>query len=139
MGMFDELAGNVLGNALGNALGSQGGGNSLVTTILQLVNSQPGGIAGLLEKFQQGGLGDVAASWVGTGQNMPISASQLQNVLGADMLGQLAGQLGIAPEAASAQMAGVLPGLVDKLTPGGQLPQGDLMSQGMDLLKGFLD
>lgn len=135
MGMLDELAGNVLGGAGGN----QGGGNSMLSTVLELVNNQPGGIAGLLQRFQQGGLGDVAASWVGTGQNLPISADQLQGVLGGDMLGQLVGKLGVSPEAASSQLADVLPGLVDKLTPGGQLPQGDIMAQGMDLLKGFLD
>ncbi len=135
MGMLDDLAGNVLGGAMGN----QGGSNSMLSTILEMVNNQPGGIAGLLQKFQQGGLGDVAASWVGTGQNLPISADQLQGVLGGDMLGQLAGKLGVAPATASSQLADVLPGLVDKLTPGGQLPQGDIMAQGMDLLRGFLN
>lgn len=134
MGMLEDLAGNVLGGGMGN----QGGGNSMISTILEMVNNQPGGIAGLIAKFQQGGLGDVAASWIGTGPNLPISAGQLQGALGGDMLGQLAGRLGISPDAASSQLADVLPGLVDKLTPGGELPQGDLMSQGMNLLQGFL-
>ncbi|HEY3442372.1 MAG TPA: YidB family protein [Paludibaculum sp.] len=133
MGMLEDLAGNLLGG------GNQGGGNSMVSSILELVNNQPGGIAGLLEKFQQGGLGDVASSWIGTGQNLPISADQLQGVLGGDMLRQLAGKLGIAPETASSQLADVLPGLFDKLTPNGVLPQGDLMSQGMNLFQGFLN
>ena len=135
MGMLEDLAGNLLGGGMSN----QGGGASMLSTVLQLVNNQPGGLAGLLAQFQQGGLGDLAASWVGTGQNLPISADQLQGVLGGDMLGQLAGKLGIAPEAASSQLAEILPGLVDKLTPGGELPQGDVMAQGMDLLKGFLE
>jgi uncharacterized protein YidB (DUF937 family) len=135
MGLFDDLAGSVLGGAMGN----QGGSNSMISTVLELVNNQPGGIAGLLQRFQQGGLGDLAASWVGTGQNLPISADQLQGVLGGDMLGQLAGKLGIAPEEASSQLADMLPGLVDKLTPNGELPQGDLTSQGMNLLQGFMN
>ena len=135
MGMLEDLAGNVLGGGMNN----QGGGNSMLSTVLELVNNQPGGIAGLLQKFQQGGLGDIASSWIGTGQNLPISADQLQGVFGGDMLGQLAGNLGIAPETASSQLADVLPGLVDKLTPNGELPQGDLMSQGMNLLQGFLN
>lgn len=135
MGMLEDLAGNVLGGGMNN----QGGGSSMLSTVLELVNNQPGGIAGLLQKFQQGGLGDVASSWIGTGQNLPISADQLQGVLGGDMLGQLAGKLGIAPETASSQLADVLPGLVDKLTPNGELPQGDLMAQGMNLLQGFLN
>jgi len=133
--MLEDLAGNVLGGGMNN----QGGGSSMLSTVLELVNNQPGGIAGLLQKFQQGGLGDVASSWIGTGQNLPISADQLQGVLGGDMLGQLAGKLGIAPETASSQLADVLPGLVDKLTPNGELPQGDLMAQGMNLLQGFLN
>ena len=135
MGMLEDLAGNVLGGSMGN----QGGGNSMLATVLELVNNQPGGIAGLLAKFQQGGLGDIASSWIGAGQNMPISADQLQGVLGGDMLGQLAGKLGIAPEAASSQLADMLPGFVDKLTPGGELLQGDLMSQGLNLLQGFMN
>ena len=135
MGMLEDLAGNVLGGAAGN----QGGGNSMISTVPQLINNQPGGIAGLLQRFQQGGLGDLASSWVGNGQNLPVSANQLQGVLGGDMLGQLAGRLGIAPEAAASQLADILPGLVDKLTPNGELPQGDLMFQGLDLLKGFMN
>ncbi len=135
MGLLEDLAGNVLGGSLGNR---GGGGSPMISMVLQLINSQPGGLAGLLSKFQQGGLGEMAASWVGTGRNMPVSANQLQSVLGGDMMGQLASQLGIAPEEASSQLADVLPGLVDKLTPGGEMPQGDLMSTGMDLLKGFM-
>ena len=135
MGMLEDLAGNVLGGAQGN----QAGGNSILSTILELVNNQPGGLAGLVQKFQQGGLGDVAASWIGTGQNLPISPDQLQGVLGSDVVGQLAGKLGVSPDAASSQLAEVLPGLVDKLSPCGELPQGDLMSQGMDLLQGFMN
>ena len=135
MGLLEDLAGNVLGGGMSN----QGAGNSMIATILELINNQPGGLAGLLQKFHHGGLGDLASSWVGTGQNLPISPDQLQGVLGGDMLGQLAGKLGIAPEAASSQLAEILPGLVDKLTPNGELPQGDLMSQGMNLLQGFMN
>jgi len=133
MGMLEDLAGNVLGGGMGN----QGGGNSIIPLILQLISSQPGGIAGLLSKFQQNGLGDVASSWVGTGQNMPISPNQLQGVLGDDAMSQLASRLGIAPEAASSQLAGIFPGVIDQLTPGGELRQDDAMSQITDLLKGF--
>lgn len=130
MGLFDELAGQVLG---------QGGGGSAVRHILEMVNNQPGGLPGLVSRFQEGGLGEVVSSWVGTGQNLPINAGQLQSVLGSDLVGQLAGKLGVSPEAAGGQLAELLPGVVDKLTPGGQMPQGDLMSSGMDLLKGFLE
>lgn len=132
--MLEDLAGNVLGGRMGN----QGAGNSIIATVLQLLSNYPGGIAGLLQKFQNNGLGDIVASWIGTGQNLPISPTQLQAVLGTHMLGQLAAKLGMSPEAATAQLAHLLPGLVDKLTPTGKLRPGGLISQGLNLLQGFI-
>jgi uncharacterized protein YidB (DUF937 family) len=85
-------------------------------------------LGGLLEQFQRGGLGDVASSWVSTGQNMPISADQLTNVLGSDVIGQLARSAGMDQGAAAGQLSQILPQLIDGLTPNGQLPQ-----QGTDL------
>jgi uncharacterized protein YidB (DUF937 family) len=129
MGLLDSVVG-----ALG---GGQGGGNNgLVDVVMQLINSQPGGLGGLVQSFQQGGLGEVVNSWVSTGQNLPVSAEQLQAVLGGGQLQNIAAQLGVSPEQASGSLAELLPQVVDKLTPGGQLPQGgDLLAQGMDMLK----
>jgi uncharacterized protein YidB (DUF937 family) len=81
-----------------------------------------GGIQGLLGMFQKSGLGDVAGSWVGTGQNMPVSGDQLMQVLGSGQLGQIASQLGLSQGDAANQLAQVLPGLIDHLTPHGQAP-----------------
>jgi uncharacterized protein YidB (DUF937 family) len=104
---------------------------------MQLINNQPGGLGGLVQSFQQGGLGEVVNSWVSTGQNLPVSAEQLQSVLGGGQLQNIAAQLGVSPEQASGSLADLLPQVVDKLTPNGQLPEGggDLLAQGMDLLK----
>lgn len=57
-------------------------------------------------------------------------------MLGGDFLGKLAGQAGVAPQEAANGLADFLPGLVDQLTPNGQLPEGgDMLSQGLDMLK----
>lgn len=130
-GGLGGLLGQVLGNmGGGGGAGSGGGGGqaALIAAVLAMLSqngSASGGLGALLEKFQQGGLGDVAGSWVSSGQNLPVSPNQVQDVLGADLLGQLAGQLGMNPQDASAQLSQWLPEVVDKLTPGGQLPPAD--------------
>ena len=95
-----------------------------------------GGLAGLVGKFQQGGLGDVVGSWVGTGQNLPISADQLGKVLGNDTVSGLAQQLGMGHGDMLGQLSQMLPQMVDKLTPNGHVPQGDV--GGMGDLAGLL-
>jgi uncharacterized protein YidB (DUF937 family) len=109
----------------------------LLNIVMQLINNpQTGGLGGLVESFQQGGLGEVVNSWVSTGQNLPISAEQIKAVLGGGQLQDIAAQLGVSTDQASGSLADLLPQVVDKLTPNGQLPQGgDLLAQGMDMLK----
>ena len=87
-------------------------------------------LAGLVQKFEQAGLGQVVNSWVGTGANQPVSADQLGGVLGGDMVAGLARQLGLNPQDALGQLSQMLPQVVDKLTPQGQIPQGDLGGMG---------
>lgn len=131
MGLLDEV-GKMLG-------GAQQGGSTDVLGLAQQVLGQSGGVEGLVRQFQAGGLGDIVKSWIGNGQNLPVTAEQIQQVLGNEQVAAIARQLGVDPAQASAQLAQVLPGLVDKLTPNGQVPQGgDLLAQGADLLKGFL-
>ena len=81
-----------------------------------------GGLGGLLEKLQQSGHGDVAKSWVGTGQNQPISPNQLGSALGPSLTKTLAEKTGLSEQEVTAQLSQILPGLVDKLTPQGRLP-----------------
>lgn len=104
--------GGMLGGALGSALG--GGGHG--------AGGGLGGLGGLLQQLQQGGLGDAAQSWVGTGENQPVSAEQLQNALGADRIDALAQQVGMPAGDLSSQLAQYLPQVVDRMTPNGQLP-----------------
>jgi uncharacterized protein YidB (DUF937 family) len=80
------------------------------------------GLGGLLAKLQQGGLGNIANSWVGPGQNQPVSPGQLGSALGPDVIKAIAQRSGLSEEDVSKQLSQVLPGIVDKLTPGGRLP-----------------
>ena len=126
MGLLDSVLGSL------SQGGSGSGGNPLLDTVLSMVNNpDTGGLAGLLQKFQEHGLGDVADSWVSTGKNLPISGDQIQEALGSGALGDIASKLGLSAGDVSSQLADLLPGVVDKLTPNGQLPDmgslGDLL------------
>ncbi|WP_063549640.1 YidB family protein [Burkholderia territorii] len=112
---------------VGGLIGGQAGGNSqsaLITTALEFINNQPGGLNGLIEKFKAGGAGDIIGSWVGNGENQPISADTLQNVLGSEVVGSLASKVGIDPSQASSILAQVLPHVVNGATPNGEVPAG---------------
>jgi len=130
MGLFDQIVGALAG-------GESGAQGNLLQTVMQLVNNpQTGGLNGLIQSFQQGGLGEIVNSWVSNGQNLPISAEQIQSVLGGSSLQDLAAKLGMSPEQASGSLSEMLPQMVDTMTPNGELPQGgDLLSQGMNMLK----
>lgn len=132
MGLLDNI-GSMLGGA------QTGGSGGDIMSVAQQLLGQAGGLDGLLKKFQENGLGDVAASWVGKGQNLPITAEQIQKVLGNEQVAAIASKLGVDPQQAATQLSQLLPGLVDKLTPDGQVTQGgDLLAQGASLLKGFM-
>ena len=132
MGLLDGLVGNVLGGMLGSGGMQQ---NPMLKAALQLLQ-QNGGIGGVLDKFRQGGFADHADSWQSTGQNMPISGSALQEVLGSGAIGQIAQQLGMSHGDAAGSLAQVLPQIIDKFTPDGQLPDNhnDMVAQALALL-----
>jgi uncharacterized protein YidB (DUF937 family) len=90
-----------------------------------------GGLGGLLNKLQQGGLGNVANSWVGTGQNQPVAPGQLGSALGPSIIRMLAQKSGLSEEEITKQLSQALPGIVDKLTPNGKLPTVAELSQKM--------
>jgi len=81
-----------------------------------------GGLGGLLNKLQQGGLGNTTNSWVGSGQNQPVSPSQLGSALGPNIVKTISQMSGIPEDELTKQLSQVLPGVVDKLTPNGRLP-----------------
>jgi uncharacterized protein YidB (DUF937 family) len=129
MGLLDSVVG-----ALGQG-GGAGGQGDLMGVVASLLDSNGpgGGLAGLVARFQQGGLGDVVQSWIATGPNLPVSADQLGQVLGKDTLSSLAGQLGLPQGDLAQQLSSLLPQVVDRLTPDGQLPQGGAMGNLGDL------
>ncbi len=103
MGILDDMMGQI-------------GGAGGMTQLTQLLGN--GGLQNILAKLQGGGLEQVVSSWIGTGANLPVSSDQLHAVLGSDMVTNLAHSLGID----SHQVAGLLPDLVNHLSPNGQLP-----------------
>lgn len=133
MGLLDSMF-----DAAKSKIGAGEQGGLLDTVVGMLSDSQGGGLSGLVEQFKGKGLGDVVSSWVSTGQNLPISAEQIQQVFGGDKLQQIAQQAGIKPDAVADSLANLLPNVVDRLTPDGKVPEGGLLEQGMSLLKGKL-
>jgi uncharacterized protein YidB (DUF937 family) len=130
MGLLDSVVG---------ALGAGGGGGQpdLMKIVMGLME-QSGGLPGLLQKLQQGGLADQAASWVSTGQNLPVSGDQLSGALGGDLLGERAEQVGMGQGDLSGSLAQMLPQLIDKMTPDGQVPAAGAMPDLGSLLGGLL-
>lgn len=134
MSLLDQVVGAVT-SKLGTQDKTQ---NGLMESVLGLINNNAGGLSGLVQAFKDKGLADVAASWVSTGKNLPISPEQIQSVLGNAQIRDIAQKLGLSEDAASSQLSQMLPTAVDKLTPDGQIPSGDLLTQAMNLLKGRL-
>lgn len=117
MGLLDGLLGGLTG-------AQQQGDNPLVQIAMQMLSGQGqnGGLGGLIDAFQKAGLGQHMDSWIGTGQNLPINADQLSQVLGSDKIKDIAGQLGMSHGEVSGGLADMLPQLIDKITPHGQVP-----------------
>lgn len=125
MGLFDEIAGQVLGSLAGGAQGgAQGGGQSpLLQVVLSLIQNSEGGLGGLIGRLGQAGLAEQVASWIGTGQNLPVTPEQLGQALERSGLGDMAAQLGLSGEQMASQLAPLLPQVIDGLTPTGKLPE----------------
>jgi len=125
--------------SLKSVLGSSSGSKEpdLMSTVMNLIGGQSGGLGAFVQQFAAKGLGDVAQSWVSTGKNLPISPDQLQSVLGSDVVKGLASKLGMDSNALTSQLSNLLPQAVDKLTPEGKIPEGDIMTQGINLLGGL--
>ncbi len=137
MGLLDELLGN-FGGAKSECV-SPNQGSGLAHAVLDMLNDpRVGGIEGLLQKFQQSGLGDIFRSWISTGKNLPVSAEQILQALG-PQVDQLSQKAGLSASQAPSVLAQLLPLLIDRLTPDGKVPeQNQLADAGMKLLKRLL-
>jgi uncharacterized protein YidB (DUF937 family) len=108
MGLLDGL--------LGGAVGAE------MATVVNSLIQQHGGVQGIIAQLEQQGLGPTVRSWVSTGANQPITAGQVHQVFGSDMITQLAAKAGITPQELTQKLSQVLPAAIDKLTPNGQVP-----------------
>ncbi len=139
MGILDGILGSVLGGSsnagpmqsiLGSVLGGgqaqqqqQGGlGGALGGLLGGGSSGAGGGLGGLLGQFQQAGLGHVAQSWVGNGQNQQVSPDQLHQVFGDEQVNQWSQQTGMPKQDLLSQLSQYLPHAVDRMTPQGQVP-----------------
>jgi uncharacterized protein YidB (DUF937 family) len=121
MSLFDSLVQTALQSALGG--NSQNQTQNLVKGVVGMLVNNAGGISGLVNKFNQSGLGDVAASWIGKGENKTVTPQQLEEALGADKVAELAKEAGIPEEKGAEVLSQVLPTVVDKMTPDGDIPE----------------
>ena len=115
MGLLDSL----IGAASGKTEGS--GGVAPLIGVLGGLLAQSGGLQGLASKFSQSGQGNAFQSWVGMGENQPISSGEIQNALGSEQVKAIASKMGVDPAMASNFLAEYLPKIVDKLTPAGKI------------------
>jgi len=105
MGLLDGL--------LGGAVGAE-----MVTVVNGLIEKH-GGVQGIVAQLEQQGLGGTVRSWVGTGANQPITADQVHQAFGSDTVKELAAKVGMTPQDLASKLSQILPGAIDKLTPGG--------------------
>jgi uncharacterized protein YidB (DUF937 family) len=138
MGLLDALLGQVMGGMMSGAQSSPGaqGQNPLLMMALRMLQ-QNGGLQGVLGKFQQAGYGDHAQSWIGTGQNMPVTPDILSQIFGQGQLGQIAQQMGMSHDEAAGGLAQALPQVMDHLTPHGHITDdsNDLVAQALAILE----
>lgn len=129
MGLLDNLENQAVSSLLG------GGSNPLAASLLQMIQNQPGGLQGLVQSFHDKGLGGLVSGWVSTGPNPPATGDQIQQALGSDKVKQIAAAAGISPDLANSAIAQLLPTIVDKLTPNGQVPE---QSSVVSMMSGLL-
>lgn len=125
MGLLDRAL-EILGN--NNQLPLMDSRAKLLQIALSLIadNGQAGGLSGLADRFQQAGLGNTISSWIGTGENVPITGPQVRQALGDAQLRQISEESGLPEDEAADELSGMLPDLVDRLTPAGHIPRGGL-------------
>lgn len=138
MGLLEQLAGQVMG-AVGVGAQQQDPvpQGKLLAGVMSMID-HAGGFPALLQKLKDSGLADQVTSWISSGENQAVSGNQIADALGAGNIEQIAQQAGLEPEHASAGLAQLLPQIIDKLTPDGQIPDDGLLAQGLNLLKGKL-
>jgi uncharacterized protein YidB (DUF937 family) len=109
MGLFDGVLGGVVGAEMATVVGG--------------LIEKHGGVQGIVAQLEQQGLAGTVQSWVGTGANQPISAAQVHQAFGPEVLSQLAAKAGLSPQDLAQKISQYLPQVIDKMTPGGAVPK----------------
>jgi len=128
MGILDNIT---------NAMGGKSEGSSeeknIIDSAMDLFKS--GGLNNMLKSFENNGLGNIISSWIGKGENLPVSGDQIKKTVDSSFIQDIAKKLGLSEDKASEKIANILPGLVDKVTPDGKIPEGNILQEGIDFLK----
>jgi len=128
MSLFDTI-GSLLGKSEGEPM-------SVPAALVAALGNQEGGLGGLIQKFESAGLGGTVSSWIGNGENQPVSPDAVHNALGSDIVQQIAAKTGLPVEQLLPLVAQHLPQLVDHLTPNGEVGSDDsLLEAGLAFLK----
>ncbi len=109
MGLLDGVLGGVVGAG--------------VASLMKDVLDRHGGVQGVVNEFERQGFGPTVRSWVSTGENLPISAANIEQILGPDLIQQLAAKTGLPVAELTGKLAQLLPQAIDKMTPGGVIPK----------------
>lgn len=118
--MLDKIIGSVLSNVLGGSANGGAQSGSVITDVLGSLLKNQGGMEGIFNQLQKGGLDDLLNSWIGTGQNKPMNADQVNEVFGDETLSDVAQQAGVEKAQAQDILSQALPQIIDMLTPNGR-------------------
>jgi len=133
MGLLDSIMG---------MLGKSGGGKDVMSQLASMLTGKGGdglGLERLLEQFKGAGLGDKADSWVGKGENQPLSPAEVEKAIGDDRLAKMSKQTGQSVGSLTTDLSKMIPAAVNKLTPDGKVPDpGDVMNMAKNLDLGTL-
>ena len=148
MGFLEGLVKQAMGattntgqsSGLGDLVGLVSKNPQILNALTSLLSTQDstvggnGGLGGLISKFEKQGLGSMMSSWISTGPNPAISTEQVTNVLGHDTLNQFAAKAGVSTPQAGSLLAGLLPAVVDHLTPDGKVPETNTLEDSLKSL-----
>ena len=146
MGLLDDLLKQTTGSGqtgtsgLGGLMSMVSSNPQIVAALAGLLSTRnasiggSGGLAGLVSAFQSKGLGDMVSGWISTGPNPPVSAAQVNDVLGADTISQFANTAGVPASDAGSILAGLLPAAINQLTPDGKMPDTNSLESSLSSL-----
>ena len=109
MGLFDGVLGGIVGAGM--------------VTVVNGILEKHGGVQGVVNEFERNGLSQTVRSWVATGPNDPVSAADIQRVIGPDLLQKLSEKSGVSQQDLAEHLSQILPRAVDHLTPNGVIPK----------------